>query len=158
MIARERCLLLLMIAGLLLPLTAHAQETSAGMFSEEALQAVAAAVIADEATPEAMPRSSRDLWVMTAWLTAATIYDVESTLHLLARCDECQEANPIVRPFVERGRFATYAYSAAVNAIVMYMARRMYLRGDTWWRVFPLALTAVHGVAGTWNWYRGGRD
>lgn len=98
-----------------------------------------------------LPRSARPYWTSYAWLTLATIYDVESTLYLLQRCEECKETNPLVRTFVDRGRAATYAYSVAVNGIVMYFARRMFDRGDPRWDYFPFALSIVHAIAGSWN-------
>ena len=84
-------------------------------------------------------------------MTVATIYDVETTFYLLDGCPECQESTPITRPVIERGRLATYAFSFAINAGVMYVARRMFDRQDSWWRVVPLAFTIVHAVAGTFN-------
>lgn len=85
------------------------------------------------------------------WLTAATIFDVESTFYLIDRCPTCQEQNPITDSLVDSGRLAIYGYSALVNAIVMYIAKRLYERGDPSWRVLPIALTVVHALAGGWN-------
>ena len=149
---KENVALILGIGFLILAGPAAAQELPA-IFSDESLQQIAAAVIADQkAPPETTPPpTDRPYWVMYGWLTAATIFDVETTFYRLNHCDACQEANPIMRPFIERGRLATYAFSVAVNGVVMVLSRRMYDRGDTWWRVGPLAFTIVHAIAGTLN-------
>lgn len=129
---------------------------SVEMFSDEALRSVALSVLADQdplfAAPESpAARSYRPFWVMAGWLMASTIYDAEATFYLLDRCQECREQNPFTRPILEQGRLVTYLYSAALNGVVMYIARRMYDRGDPWWRIGPLTLAIVHGIAGTWN-------
>lgn len=135
------------------------------MFSEESLRAVALLVIEDQraisAAAESPPppvRSYRRYWIVAGWLTAATVYDAEATFYLMDQCRECQEQNPMTRPIIEHGRLATYLYSAAVNAVVMYIARRMYDRADPWWRIVPLSLSIVHGIAGTWNLYQATHD
>lgn len=151
-----KILLTVLALAVIDPLVEARADDLSEMFSESSLNAVAAAIVAEQEPPLPPPfqQSSRPYWTTYAWLTAATIYDVESTFYLLGRCDECREANPVSRPFIERGRAATYAYSLAVNAAVMYIARRMQSRGDEWWRLAPVALTAVHGAAGTWNVYQ----
>jgi hypothetical protein len=50
-----------------------------------------------------------------AWHTLTTIADVASTHYVLARCDDCAEGNPIMKPFVERGPAATLTASALYN-------------------------------------------
>jgi len=109
---------------------------------------------------EALPPHSkrRPVWRLAAWLTAATIYDVESTFYRLKRCDECVEANALLRPFIDRGRLATYAFSAAVNAAILVIAKRAFDGGDPWWDLFGLTVSVVHAGAGTWNLVRAGRD
>ena len=151
---KSNAALILAIGFLILTSPASAQELPA-IFSDESLQQIAAAVVADQNTQsETPPRATdRPYWVMYGWLTAATIFDVETTFYRLDHCDNCQEANPIMRPFIERGRLATYAFSLAVNGVVMVLSRRMYDRGDSWWRVGPLAFTIVHAIAGTLNLY-----
>lgn len=146
--------IILAIGFLIMAGTSSAQELPA-IFSEESLQQVAAAVVADQNSQlvAKSPTTHRPYWVMYGWLTAATIFDVETTFYRLDHCDACQEANPIMQPFIERGRLATYAFSLAVNGVVMVLSRRMYDRGDSWWRVGPLAFTIVHAIAGALNLY-----
>jgi hypothetical protein len=133
----------------------------AEMFSEESLRTVAISMMAEEESPkeetQVAPKSYRPYWIMVGWLAAATVYDVETTFYRLDRC-QCIEVNPMVKPFVERGRLATYAYSAAVNGIIMVVARQMYNRSHGWWRAFPIAVSIVHGIAGTWNLYIAGNE
>jgi hypothetical protein len=160
--ARALTFSLALLLPLLLPVVASADAVidRSEMFSDKSLNEIAIAVLADE--PENLdapqPRSTRTYWTMAAVLTLTTVYDVESTFRFLEKCMECTERNPIVKPFVDRGRLATYAFSAAVNAIVLYVARRMYMRGHDWWYVFPTAVSAVHGTAGSWNFYRAGQE
>lgn len=75
-----------------------------------------------------------------------------------ARCPYCQETNPLIRPFVERGRLPTYLFAAAIKAGIMYIADRMLDRADPMWRYFPIAVTIVHAIAGTWNIYQSMND
>lgn len=63
------------------------------------------------------PYHERDLTPgqLFAWHTVSTLADVASTHYVLARCDGCGEANPIMKPFVDRGPAATVAVSALYN-------------------------------------------
>jgi hypothetical protein len=153
----RHALLVLILGACFLVLAGPASaEELPEIFSEESLQQIAAAVVADqnqqaEEAPPGPPATYRPFWVIYGWLTAATIFDIESTFYRLNHCEECQEANPIMRPFIERGRLATYAFSLTVNGVVMVLARRMYDRRDSWWRVGALTFTIVHAIAGTLN-------
>ena len=140
---------------LLLIVSALRADDLAPIFSDESLQAVARAVIAETEPPPSRP--ARPFWVTVGWLSAATIYDIETTFWLMDRCATCDEQNPVTKGIVAEGRLATYAYSLAIDGVVLYIAKRMYDRGDPWWRVIPIALTIVHAVAGTWNLYQSTR-
>lgn len=100
------------------------------------------------------PPSPKPYRTAYAWLTVATIFDVEATFHMLDRYPQTLEGNPITRPIVESGRLTTYAYSMGVNAAVMYLARKLFDRGDPAWRILPIAFTVVHVIAGSWNIYQ----
>jgi len=142
--------------AVLLIVPALRAEEIRSMFSDESLHAIARAVIAETA-PRDSPRPARPYWTMAGWLTAATIYDVETTFWLMDRCATCDEQNPLTKGIVEEGRLATYAYSLAIDGVVLYVAKRMFERRDPWWRVIPIALTIVHAAAGTWNLYQSTR-
>ena len=141
-------------------LEAHNVAIGTEMFSQNALNALAQEMIEEQQTPQTPSqaptekKSYKPYWLMYALLTATTVYDVETTFHRLGQCpNDCMEGNPVVRPFVERGRAATYAYTTLVNGIIMYVARRMFNRGHDWWRIFPMAVSGVHIAAGSWNLY-----
>ena len=103
------------------------------------------------------PESSRSWWLMYGVLTLATVADVESTFHGLDRCATCREGNPIMRPFVERGRGATYAFTFGLNALTMELARRARNRHERHWYVGPMISTGVHAGGAAWN-VSGGTD
>jgi hypothetical protein len=93
----------------------------------------------------------RKFWVLAGALNTAMILDTKSTFDVSRLCPECDEANPIVRPFVERGPAVTYVAGEVFDAGVMAMAAKM--RGSehpwmrrTWWAV-PVALVVGHSFA-----------
>lgn len=86
-----------------------------------------------------------------ALLSATTVMDIESTFNGLDRCPSCKEGNPIMRPFIKRGRVATYAFAFSLNAIQMEVARRQKRRHERLWVVAPLIGTGIHGAAATSN-------
>lgn len=91
----------------------------------------------------------------TLILSAATIYDVETTFAGLGRCPNCEEKNPIARRFVSAGRVETYAFAFAVDTSFLYLAHRLktseYPDNRTRWRRPIRILAALHLSAGTLN-------
>lgn len=86
-----------------------------------------------------------------AALVASTVADVETTFRGLDRCSSCREANPLLRPFVERGRGATYGVSIGLNILTMELARRSKRRGNRGWWVGPALQGSFHAGAAIWN-------
>lgn len=96
--------------------------------------------------------ADKKFWVVNGIFVASTIYDVESTFFVLGRCDTCREANPIIRPFVEMGRPATYIFISAADVVTVYGSYYLKKRGhDKLWLIPPLVGIAGHGFVGTWN-------
>lgn len=88
-------------------------------------------------------------------MISATIFDIESTYYALDHCPSgyiCREGNPVMRPFVEKGRPAIYLVQGAISSGAL--AYSYYLKKNksgAWWIFPPLALATVHTVAGTHN-------
>ena len=61
------------------------------------------------------------------------------------------EGNPLMRPFVKSGRPILYAVQSLINAGVIFLSYKMKQGGSKLWWVMPVALTAGHSVAGTYN-------
>lgn len=89
-------------------------------------------------------------WTYAA-LTITTILDVETTFHALDRCSTCYEANPLMAPFVKRGRGATYAFAFSLNVIQMERARRARKAGERHWYLGPALASGVHGILAASN-------
>ena len=88
-----------------------------------------------------------DFWWMTAALTAATTYDIETTFRGLANCNDCREGSPVQRLLVNNGRLPTYAAQLAVNSGLLLLARSQ----GGGWAVAAVTIAVGHFVAGTMN-------
>ena len=91
--------------------------------------------------------------IINAPLIGTSIYDIESTYFALNRCENrCREGNPLMRPFIERGRPWAYAYYLSLDAGVIYYSYYLKKNGhNKLWYVAPLAVAGAHTIAGTWN-------
>lgn len=94
--------------------------------------------------------------VIASSLVAFTVFDVETTFAALKNPRvSVREGNPVMRPFVNRGRPATYAFLGGVDAGVIYASYRMKKSTNPairklWW-VVPIAMMASHAFAGGAN-------
>ena len=86
-------------------------------------------------------------------MNVATILDVESTYAVLHKCPQCQEANPVLRPMIRRGRLMTYGFEFGINALVTMMARRADTDEDrgSFWHSLPYSIIGSHYFAGLLN-------
>ena len=98
--------------------------------------------------------ADKKFWTVNAFLVGSTIYDVESTYFTLNKCGTCQESNFFMKPFVNAGRPAIYAIQGSIDAGVVYASYKVKKGSGkfkkVWWFV-PVAMTAGHFVAGTYN-------
>ena len=88
---------------------------------------------------------------VSSYLILTTIFDLETTFSAIR--NGAHEANPIMRPFVKRGRGATYGMQMGINAIVIgtsYLMKKDPKWNKGWW-VIPLVVATGHGVAGGLN-------
>lgn len=98
----------------------------------------------------------KKFWGLAAGLTAATIYDIETTYAGLNRCETCREGNPLMRHVVEAGRPASYGVAMGLNAGLMYYSYRLRKSNNSsgkkrlWW-LLPTIAIGAHGVAGSLN-------
>lgn len=97
----------------------------------------------------------RPFAIVAGSLFFASAYDAESTFRALARSASAREANPIMQPFVSRGRPATYAFLGAVDVGILAIAAHLKHSDNAgarrlWW-LLPIASTAAHGFAGLSN-------
>lgn len=118
----------------------------------------------DQAFGESRPARRQDadavrdkkFWAVAIALNTAMVIDTRSTFTVLARCATCQERNPLVAPFVNRGPGLTYTAGEFFDAGVMTIAakmkgsRRAWAR-RTWW-VLPASLIVGHGIAARHNY------
>ncbi len=89
--------------------------------------------------------------IVNGFMVGATIFDVETTFRGLENCSNCKELNPLMRPFVNSGRPATYAVETGVNTAIIYYSYRLKENGSKLWWAIPFAVGAVHSVAGSAN-------
>lgn len=92
-------------------------------------------------------RDRDNFWWLTAALTAATIYDVETTFRGLDNCNGCRERSPVGRVLVTEGRLPTYAAQFALNSGLLLLARAT----GGGWTSAALTIAVGHFVAGTLN-------
>lgn len=94
--------------------------------------------------------------LVTGSLVVSTIFDIETTFAAINNSDvPVYEGNPIMRPFINSGRPATYAFVGLVDAGIVYISYRMKKSADPdiqkfWW-VMPMAATTGHTLAGGLN-------
>ena len=95
--------------------------------------------------------------VVSSSLVASTIFDVETTFAGVKNTaiPVREESNPIMRPFINAGRPATYAFLGGANTGVIYLSYRMKKSHDPtirklWW-VISVTATAGHAFAGGFN-------
>jgi hypothetical protein len=106
---------------------------------------------------ERTPRPpDRPLWIAAGALTAATVFDVESTFAALDACrGTCTEGNVFGRGVVASGRGWTYGMQLTLAAGLTYTSWRMRrstqpMLRRAWW--LPMALGgAMHLVGGLLN-------
>lgn len=95
--------------------------------------------------------ADKKFWTLNSLMIGSTIYDVESTYFIMGRCENCREANPLMRPFVEAGRPWLYTVQGSVDAGVICASYQMKKKNHKLWYVLPIALTVAHTFAGTHN-------
>jgi len=95
--------------------------------------------------------ADKKFWVVNTIMIGSTIYDVESTYFALNRCENCYEANPLMKPFVEAGRPALYIVQGAIDVGIIYASYKMKKKGHKLWYVLPAIVTVAHTIAGTHN-------
>jgi hypothetical protein len=92
----------------------------------------------------------KKFWAIGTGLALSTAYDIETTFNALNNCN-CIERNPVMRPFVNRGRPAVYAVSGGMNAAAMFAAYKLRKKHPKIWWIIPVCFTAGHIFAGSYN-------
>jgi hypothetical protein len=90
---------------------------------------------------------------VSAYLITMTVFDVETTFSAVH--NGAHEANPIMKPFVQSGRPATYAFEFGTDAIILFIAYEMKGSKNSnfnkTWFISPMIAGTVHGIAGGLN-------
>lgn len=128
--------------------TSRAQDLTVPVISP--VQATFSTSARDHERPSAKIVDKKFVLVVSA-LNAAMIADTKSTFDVMQRCDQCYEANPYARPFINHGPVVSFTAGEAFDITVMAVAAKM--KGSdrnafrkTWW-VIPIALTTGHLIA-----------
>lgn len=92
--------------------------------------------------------------VITSSLVASTIFDAETTF-VAIKNPRVYETNPVMRPFINAGRPATYAFLGGVDTGIIYASYRMKKSTNPiirklWW-VMPVAAITGHAFTGSFN-------
>jgi len=87
---------------------------------------------------------------VNGFMASGIILDVEST-YTCTSTGKCIEANPFMRPLVDKGRPAMYAVQGAVAGLVMYSSYDLKKRGSKIWWLPPVIVGALHTAVGINN-------
>ncbi len=85
--------------------------------------------------------------LVNGFYIGSAILDVESTFYSLDRCSNCVEGNPVVAPFVNKGKLTTYAFYGAVTTGVIYGSYILKKRRFKYWWTPIILGTVVHFLA-----------
>lgn len=92
-------------------------------------------------------------WFSGVVLVGSTIADVETTFSFKKQCERTpgcnfSEQNPLQRPLVSSGRFATYAAHGVFDALVMGATYKLKKNNNNsnWMLIVPLGVSGGHGV------------
>jgi hypothetical protein len=93
----------------------------------------------------------KKFWTVAIALNASMAMDTKSTFDVLERCNNCYEANPYARPFVNRGPVVAFTAGQAFDIGLMYTAAKMKgskhpVFRNVWW-VIPVSITVGHLAA-----------
>lgn len=101
--------------------------------------------------PYRIPNKNVDdgaFWTAVIFMSMSKVLDIESTFYAIN--NGAVEANPIMRPFINSGRHATYVVSAAVVGAASAVTYK--LKKETkWWWIFPLGITTAQTLVGIRN-------
>ena len=110
---------------------------------------ISLSVSAQEKTTEKVVDSK--FLIVSASLIASSILDAESTFAAKSNpYIRIKEGNPVMRPFINSGRGATYSFFGVVNTATLYLSYRMKKSPNPtlrklWW-LPPVAPTFSHGI------------
>ncbi|MBI2674681.1 MAG: hypothetical protein HYX22_03030 [Candidatus Yanofskybacteria bacterium] len=114
------------------------QTTSSESKSQTAVSKVSDKRIADGA-----------FWTAVTFMGASKVFDIESTFYNIGN-GAIVEANPLMRPFINNGRHATYLISAAAVS-VMSLATYELKKQTKWWWVLPVGVVSAQTWVGIHN-------
>ncbi len=97
------------------------------------------------------PRTiNREFIILNTIQVLAAIADAETTL-TCTTSSHCREVNPLLGGHPTRGKM--YALAVPVTALSVYLSYHYKRKSPTkgWWRIYPLALSAIHGFGAANN-------
>ena len=109
--------------------------------------------LAAQSAPKKKRISDKKFWFAAALIVAASVADVESTVHWVKACPSCREMNSWIygkRPTRRRMYLTLGALTAAEIWGMWYVKRD----GGKAWTVIPVAHVGGHGGAAVYNYTR----
>ena len=89
----------------------------------------------------------KKFYALMIGLQASTVLDIESSYYVLNNCPRgftCREGNPVLRPFVNAGRPAVYAFTTGTNALAILSSYKLRKKGSRFWWVPMTVYTGIH--------------
>lgn len=89
----------------------------------------------------------KKFYTLMLGLQTSTMLDIESSYHTLKNCPTgftCREGNPMLRPFVQLGRPAVYAFTTGTNVLAVMSSYKLRKKGSRFWWVPITAYTGIH--------------
>lgn len=102
----------------------------------------------------------KKFYLLMFGLQASTVLDVESSYHTLKNCPPgftCREGNPVLRPFVNAGRPAAYAFTTGTNALAVLSSYKLRKKGSRFWWVPMAVYTGIHTYCAVRNFQTASR-
>jgi len=101
-------------------------------------------------TTKPKPKFDWQLFGSATALQLATVADLRSTFNVFKRCATCYEANPLLRPIINKPA-AAYAVTAAINGYTIYSMKKLKDKGKWYWWTLAIPGTAAHLLAARHN-------
>ena len=89
--------------------------------------------------------------ILAGLLVSSQVLDTETT-HIGINKYGLREGNPLMAPFVNRGRLASYSVGLGIDTGILTISYFLKKNNSRFWWIPPVAHTGVHFYAGSKNW------